>query len=177
MHGSSIEPAYGGIINDIGVHRSTSSSPSPAPTTRRSSPARSALRHRAAGFEDFAEIDAADADRCAATCGWTGSPPDGLPTWGDGRLFVLGTEGTLELRKNLDIAGRDGGDHMFLVDRNSTRHIPIASDMPVTYFRDFLSDIVNRTSTFRAAVACVHRLPAGAGRRRRAPTRFVAKRP
>ena len=33
---------------------------------------------------------------------------DGLPTWGDGRLFILGTEGTIELRKYIDTAGRAG---------------------------------------------------------------------
>jgi predicted dehydrogenase len=32
--------------------------------------------------------------------------PDGLPTWGDGRLTILGTEGYIELRKYVDIAGR-----------------------------------------------------------------------
>jgi predicted dehydrogenase len=31
--------------------------------------------------------------------------PDGLGTWGDGRLTILGTEGTIELRKYVDIAG------------------------------------------------------------------------
>ena len=30
--------------------------------------------------------------------------PDGLETWGDGRLILLGTEGYIELRKNCDIA-------------------------------------------------------------------------
>ena len=30
--------------------------------------------------------------------------PDGLPTWGDGRLFVLGTEGYIELRKYVNVA-------------------------------------------------------------------------
>ena len=28
--------------------------------------------------------------------------PDGLPTWGDGRLTILGTEGYIELRKYVD---------------------------------------------------------------------------
>ena len=65
---------------------------------------------------------------------------DGLPTWGDGRLFVLGTQGTLEVRKNVDIAGRDGGDHVFLVDGEATRHIS-CEGVPVTYFSDFLADI------------------------------------
>ena len=49
--------------------------------------------------------------------------PDGLPTWGDGRLTILGTEGTIELRKYVDIAGRPGGDHLFLVDKKGVRHI------------------------------------------------------
>ena len=35
--------------------------------------------------------------------------PDGLDTWGDGRLFILGTEGYIECRKYIDIAGREGG--------------------------------------------------------------------
>src|SRR6185437_11713831 len=43
--------------------------------------------------------------------------PDGLATWGDGRLTILGTEGYIELRKYIDIAGRPGIDHLFLVDR------------------------------------------------------------
>jgi predicted dehydrogenase len=42
--------------------------------------------------------------------------PDGLATWGDGRLTILGTDGYIELRKNIDIAGRVGGDHLFLVN-------------------------------------------------------------
>ena len=34
--------------------------------------------------------------------------PDALPTWGDGRLVLLGTEGTIELRKYVDIGGGSG---------------------------------------------------------------------
>jgi len=29
--------------------------------------------------------------------------PDGLPSWGDGRLTILAPDGYIELRKNLDI--------------------------------------------------------------------------
>ena len=73
-------------------------------------------------------------------------PADGLPTWGDGRLFLLGTEGTIELRKYVDIAGRDGTDHLFLVDKKATRHIDCAA-LPVSYFRDFAADVAHRTET------------------------------
>ena len=46
--------------------------------------------------------------------------PDGLSTWGDGRLTILGTDGYIEMRKNVDIAGRPGGNHLFLVDQKET---------------------------------------------------------
>jgi|GEM_PF-131211 len=50
--------------------------------------------------------------------------PDGLETWGDGRLVILGTEGYIELRKYCDIAGRPGGNHLFLVDQKGTHFYP-----------------------------------------------------
>lgn len=74
---------------------------------------------------------------------------DGLSTWGDGRLTILGTDGTIELRKYVDIAGRPGTDHVFLVDRHGTRHID-ASGEPLTYFRDLAADVTARTETAMA---------------------------
>lgn len=72
--------------------------------------------------------------------------PDGLDTWGDGRLVLLGTEGYVELRKYIDIAGRPGADHVFLSNRAGTRHLD-ASGEPLTYFRRFLDDVRDRTAT------------------------------
>ena len=56
--------------------------------------------------------------------------PDGLPTWGDGRLIIVGTEGTIELRKYVDVAGRPGSDHLFLTDKAGVRHIDCSGDRP-----------------------------------------------
>jgi hypothetical protein len=50
------------------------------------------------------------------------------------------------LRKYIDIAGRPGTDHLFLSERNGTRHID-ASAEPLTYFRRFLADVRDRTAT------------------------------
>jgi predicted dehydrogenase len=72
--------------------------------------------------------------------------PDGLPTWGDGRLVLLGTEGFIELRKYVDIAGRPGTDHLFICNRAGTRHID-ASGAPLRYFERFLADVRDRTQT------------------------------
>jgi predicted dehydrogenase len=71
---------------------------------------------------------------------------DGLPTWGDGRLFILGTDGTIELRKYVDLDGRPGTDHLFLVDRAGTRHMDCGQE-PLTYFRSFVADVGSRSET------------------------------
>jgi hypothetical protein len=78
---------------------------------------------------------------------------DGLPTWGDGRFFVLGTEGTIELRKYIDIAGRAGTDHLFLVDRMGVRHID-CSGTKVTYGEELRDDVLNRTETAMPQAHC-----------------------
>ena len=75
--------------------------------------------------------------------------PAGLGTWGDGRVTILGTDGYIELRKNLDIAGRPGGHHLFLVDQKETRHID-CSDIPLTWGQRLVDDVVNRTETANA---------------------------
>ena len=80
--------------------------------------------------------------------------PDGLPTWGDGRCTILGTEGYIELRKYVDIAGREGADHLFLVDREATRHID-CSDASLPYYERLIADIFERTETAMAQAHCL----------------------
>lgn len=72
--------------------------------------------------------------------------PDGLPTWGDGRLFILGTEGYIELRKYVDVAGRPGTDHLFLADQHGTRYVECAG-MALPFGPHLLADIRDRTET------------------------------
>lgn len=72
--------------------------------------------------------------------------PDGLDTWGDGRLTVLGTDGFLEIRKNCDLAGRPGASHLFLVDGEQTRYID-CNDVELPFGRQLLDDVRNRTET------------------------------
>jgi hypothetical protein len=79
--------------------------------------------------------------------------PDGLPTWGDGRLTILGTEGFIEVRKNVDIAGRPGDSHLFISDQKSTRYIDCATvDLP--YGRLLVDDVINRTETAMTQAQC-----------------------
>lgn len=79
--------------------------------------------------------------------------PDGLKTWGDGRLTVLGTEGYIEIRKNIDIAGREGGNHLFLVTNKETQYVD-CSKVELPYGEMLVNDIVNRTETAMTQQHC-----------------------
>ncbi|MBN2348529.1 MAG: Gfo/Idh/MocA family oxidoreductase [Bacteroidales bacterium] len=72
--------------------------------------------------------------------------PEGLATWGDGRMFILGTEGYIEMRKYIDIAGREGGNHLFLVNQKETKYYD-CSNVYMPYGEQLVSDVVNRTET------------------------------
>ena len=141
------KPRYGGILTDIGSHqieqflyytKSTTAHVVASQTGNFNHP-----EHP--NFEDFG-------DMIAVGNGGTGYirvdwfTPDGLPTWGDGRLFVLGTGGYIELRKYIDIAGRPGGSHLFIVDKKGIRFID-CKDVILPFGPQFVSDILHRTET------------------------------
>ena len=72
--------------------------------------------------------------------------PDALPTWGDGRLFLLGTEGSIEIRKYCDIGSEEEGNYVYLT--NGTKYEKIyGGDAGCPYFYNFLVDVVERSET------------------------------
>jgi predicted dehydrogenase len=79
--------------------------------------------------------------------------PDGLATWGDGRIFILGTDGYIEMRKYIDIAGRKGGNHLLLVNQKETKYFD-CSNVFMPYGEQLVSDVVNRTETAMTQAHC-----------------------
>jgi len=79
--------------------------------------------------------------------------PDGLKSWGDGRLTILGTDGFIEIRKNVDIAGPDGGNHLYLVNQKETRFIDCNKE-PLPFGKQLVDDILNRTETAMPQAHC-----------------------
>jgi predicted dehydrogenase len=145
---------YGGILCDIGSHQfdqflyftgSTHAEIVASQVGNRNHP-------QYPGLEDFG-------DCMVRGNGGTGYlrvdwfTPDGLPVWGDGRLTVLGTEGTIELRKYIDIGGRAGGNHLFIVDKRGVRHID-CSAMELPYGRQLIADVRDRTETAMSQTHC-----------------------
>ncbi len=79
--------------------------------------------------------------------------PDGLKTWGDGRLTILGTEGYIEIRKNIDITRKDSGSHLYLVNNKETIYID-CSEVALPYGPRLVDDVLNRTQTAMSQDHC-----------------------
>ncbi|MET0497729.1 MAG: Gfo/Idh/MocA family oxidoreductase [Steroidobacteraceae bacterium] len=137
---------FGGILTDIGSHQAdqflyyTNSTKAQVVASQTGN-----LAHpNYPRFEDFG-------DMVIAGNGGTGYirvdwfTPDGLSTWGDGRLFVLGTEGYIELRKYVNVASQmAGGDHLYIVDKKQARYID-CKEVALPFGPQFVADVVERT--------------------------------
>jgi predicted dehydrogenase len=145
---------YGGIICDIGSHQFdqylffTGSTKAEVVASQVGN-----LRHpQHPGLEDFGDaMLRGDQGMGYIRIDWF--TPDGLPTWGDGRLTILGADGYIEIRKNVDIAGRAGGNHLFLVDQKGVQYLD-CSKVPLPYGEQLVNDVVNRTETAMSQKHC-----------------------
>jgi predicted dehydrogenase len=145
---------YGGILCDIGAHQCeqflffTGSTQGSVVASQ----VRNANHPQYPNFEDFG-------DMMLRGNGGTGYvrldwfTPSGLSTWGDGRLTILGTDGYIELRKYVDVAGRPGGEHLLLVDQKEMRYID-CKDGALPYGTQLVDDILNRTETAMTQAHC-----------------------
>ena len=66
----------------------------------------------------------------------------GLGTWGDCRLTIVGTEGTIEARANVDVAGAEGAEHLIVVDADGTRRVDV-SGVVVDWGEQLLADLAD----------------------------------
>jgi predicted dehydrogenase len=145
---------FGGILCDIASHQCDQFLAFTGATTAEVVTSSIANRHHPQHeeLEDFGEILL----RCATATGYIRVDwftPDGLGVWGDGRLTILGTEGYIELRKYIDIQGRPGKDHLFLVDAKGSRYVD-CSGVELPYGRQLIADVRDRTETAMSQAHC-----------------------
>tara|TARA_B100001057_G_C22829268_1_gene942720 strand:- start:182 stop:1192 length:1011 start_codon:yes stop_codon:yes gene_type:complete len=139
--------SYGGIITDIGSHQIhqflvfTNSNEAKINhalvenTTKKEFP----------GFQDFGEVNlTGNGGHGYIRLDWF--TPDSLPTWGDGRLLILGDEGFIEIRKYTDLAKSKNGNHLFLANNEELKYID-CSNVKLPYFNNLINDVLNRTET------------------------------
>ena len=146
--------SYGGIICDIGSHQCeqflyfTNSKKAEVLCSQ----VGNVNNAQYPGLEDFGDATVrGDGGSGYFRVDWF--TPDGLKSWGDGRLTILGTDGYMELRKNIDIVGREGGNHLFLVDKKEARYID-CGEVELPYGPAFVQDILNRTETAMTQEHC-----------------------
>ena len=139
--------SYGGIITDIGSHQIhqflvfTNSNEAQIShaliqnTTKKDFP----------GFQDFGEINLkGNGGNGYIRLDWF--TPDALPTWGDGRLFILGDKGFIEIRKYTDLAKSNSGNHLFYANNEEVKHIDCSNEK-LPYFRNLIDDVFDKTET------------------------------
>lgn len=71
--------------------------------------------------------------------------PEGSAVWGDGRTFILGTKGYIELRKYTDIARAKEGDQVYLVNHEGTFHYSVQGKIGFPFFGELILDCIHRT--------------------------------
>ena len=139
--------SYGGIITDIGSHQIhqflvfTNSNEAKINhaivenTTKKENP----------GFQDFGEVNlTGNGGHGYIRLDWF--TPDALPTWGDGRLFILGDKGFIEIRKYTDLAKSNFGNHLYYANNKEVEYID-CTDVKLPYFGNLINDVIDRTET------------------------------
>jgi predicted dehydrogenase len=155
---------YGGILCDIGSHQFEQFLTYSGATD-------GTVVHAAVGnfanpdtpeLEDFGEATVIGNNGASNQVRVDWFTPNGLSTWGDGRTFILGTKGYIELRKYLDVGREKAGDHVYLVDDKGEHHMSVDGQVGFRFFGEFILDCLNRTEkamtqahAFKAAELCL----------------------
>lgn len=155
---------YGGILCDIGSHQVeqflffggvTDAEVTYAAVANHNHPDYPEL-------EDYGEANLVGDNGCTNYFRVDWFTPDGLGSWGDGRALILGTEGYIELRKYINVAQSQSGNHLYLVNEDGERHLELSGKVGYPFFGQLILDCLNRTENamtqthaFKAAELCL----------------------
>ena len=154
---------FGGILCDIGSHQIEQFLfyTGNRDATVVASQVRNVNHPQYPAFEDFGDAMLKGENGASGyfRCDWF--TPDGLSTWGDGRLTLLGTDGYIEIRKYVDLT-RGEQDVVYLVNNEGEFRYPVAGQVGFPYFGELILDCLHRTENamtqahaFKAAELCV----------------------
>lgn len=141
--------SYGGIITDIGSHQ--------IEQFLSYADCRDAVINYARvcnyansdrpGLEDFGELSLTGDNGSSFYMRVDWFTPEGLRTWGDGRTFVMGTDGTMEIRKYIDVARQAPASRLLLVNGTEEKEIDCLGNTGFPFFGNLILDVLNRTET------------------------------
>ncbi len=139
--------AYGGIITDIGSHQveqfltyadCADAQVNFARVENFSHPDKPDL-------EDFGEYSLQGDNGASFYSRVDWYTPDALPVWGDGRTFVLGTKGTLEVRKYVDLGRQAPASLVFKANDGSVETVDCLDRVGYPFFGQLILDVLNGT--------------------------------
>lgn len=155
---------YGGILCDIGSHQfeqflhytgATDAEVVSATVANRAHPQFPEL-------EDFGEAHLIGNNGATNFIRVDWLTPAASRTWGDGRTFLLGSRGYIELRKYVEVGRGEGGDQLYLVNDEVEQHLCLAGQVGFPFFGQLILDCLNRTENamtqahaFKAAELCL----------------------
>jgi len=101
--------------------------------------------HDKPGLEDVgcATLVLDNGVQCFSRVNWF--TPDGMRGWGDGRSFITGTKGVIEIRKYFDFGRSNEGDTILIADGESDRILNVAGEVGFPFFGQLILDCLNRT--------------------------------
>ena len=99
------------------------------------------------GFYDYGDcyLEGDSGATCFFKVDWF--TPAGMGAWGDGRTFVTGTEGCIEVRKYIDVARSTDSDHVYFTDAEGEHLIEARGKYGFEYFGNIILDCLNGTDT------------------------------
>ncbi len=138
---------YGGILTDIGSHQFEQFLAYTGAQDATVNFARVANFNNPdkPGLDDFGEASLTADNGASFYCRLDWFTPDGSPVWGDGRVFVVGTEGTLEARKYMDVARGAPASKIFLINGTEEQEIDCFEKVGFPFFGELILDCLNRT--------------------------------
>ena len=155
---------YGGILCDIGSHQfeqflfysgATDATVLSATVANQNNPDHPEL-------EDFGEAHLVGDNGATNFIRVDWLTPGASRVWGDGRTFILGTNGYIELRKYVEVGRGEGGDQLYLVNDKVEQHLTLAGQVGFPFFGQLILDCLNRTENampqahaFKAAELCL----------------------
>ena len=138
---------YGGIITDIGSHQFEQflHYGNTTKATINFSRVENFNNPDTPELDDFGETSLTLDNGISCYCRIDWFTPDAARAWGDGRLFALGTEGYLEVRKYLDVGRPKNPPSVILVNHEEEKEIPFEGPQHFPFFGEFILDCLNRT--------------------------------
>ncbi|MCC8191076.1 MAG: Gfo/Idh/MocA family oxidoreductase [Planctomycetes bacterium] len=138
---------YGGILCDIGSHQIEQFLHFTGATDARvvQSQVANYTFKQYPTFQDFGEINLIGNNGAVGYFRIDWFTPDALEAWGDGRIFILGTKGYIELRKYTDVGGSQEPDTLILVNQTVNERMNLRGTVGFPFFGELILDCLSRT--------------------------------